>query len=52
MKVEELKAILKIVPIDDLTVIRICASVEKFREKHPQVYARVTEAQQKSKIRK
>ena len=32
-----------IVPTDDLTAIRICDSVEKFREKHPRLYGKVME---------
>jgi len=46
MDVEEFKAILKIVPTDDLTAIRICDSVEKFRKKHPRAYARIMESLQ------
>ncbi|MHC3129990.1 MAG: hypothetical protein IBV52_07965 [Candidatus Bathyarchaeota archaeon] len=43
MNVEEFKAILKIVLTDNLTAIRVCNAVEKFREKHPRVYGRVME---------
>ena len=44
MNEEEFKAILKIIPTDALMAIRICYSVEKFREKHPRAYARILEA--------
>jgi len=50
MDVEEFKAILKIVPTDALTAIRICDSVEKFRTNHPRVYATVMETLQKVKV--
>jgi len=46
MNIEEFKALLKIVPTDALTTIRICDSVEKFRDKYPRAYAKVMEALQ------
>ena len=50
MDVEEFKILLEIVPTDDLTAIRICDSVEKFRKKHPRAYGIVMEALVKRKF--
>ena len=41
---EEFKALIKIVPTDDLTAIRIAATIELYRERFPVSYFRVMEA--------
>ena len=38
---EEFKAIIKIIPTDELTAIKICDAAEKFRYENPEEYQKV-----------
>ena len=38
---EEFKQIIKIIPTDELTAIKICDAVEKFRYENPEEYQKV-----------
>lgn len=38
---EELSSILKVVPTDDLTRIRICSSVDRLIDSHPDIFIKV-----------
>ena len=42
-EIEELKAIMNVVPTDDLTAIKISHAVESFRVKHPQIFRKIFE---------
>ena len=41
--IKEFKAIIKIIPTDELTTIKICDAVEKFMYENPEVYQEVME---------
>ena len=42
-EIEELKAIMSIIPTDNLTTIKVSHAVEAFRIKHPKIYREITE---------
>jgi len=45
--IEEFKAITKIIPIDELTAMKICDAVEKFRYENPEEYKKVMEKERR-----
>jgi hypothetical protein len=41
-KVKEFKNIIKIIPTDELTTIKICDTVEKFMRENPVIFKKIT----------